>query len=238
MPGEILNCLKKIQSIISGFQNAVLHHKERHQNGGADEINVDGLSGALADEHVPKAHTLASHSTKAHSELTGVLANQHHSKTISSDIDHGEVGGLAGDDHEHYWNNTRGDNKISTHSGDSDAHHIVKISGIVFNLGLASVGTKQAQALIPGSLTISKVKIYSDVAPTGASLIVDVNKNGVSIFTNQGNRPAIASGGHSDESGTPDVTGLSAGDRLSVDIDQVGSTVAGGDDLVIVVICP
>jgi len=28
----------------------------------------------------PKAHTLASHSTKAHSELTGVTASQHHTK--------------------------------------------------------------------------------------------------------------------------------------------------------------
>ncbi len=109
--------------------------------------------------------------------------------------------------------------------------------GIVFNLGLASVGTKQAQALIPYFLTISKVKVYSDNAPTGASLIVDVNKNGVTIFTTQANRPQIAIGEHADDSGTPNVVNLSAGDRLSVDCDQVGSTVAGGDDLLVSVIC-
>jgi len=109
-------------------------------------------------------------------------------------------------------------------------------SGIIFNLGLASVGTKQGQALIPGTLTISKVKIYSDTAPTGASLIVDVNKNGVTIFTTQANRPQIVVAGHADDSGTPDVTALVEGDRVSVDVDQVGSTIAGGDDLLIVIL--
>jgi hypothetical protein len=254
---DILNCLKKIQGAVLGFHNIILNHHTRHEagggdeieteagvhhttheNDGADEVNVAGLSGELADVQKTKAHTLGSHSTKAHSELTEVLASQHHVKTVSSDIDHGGAGGLGDDDHEHYWNNTRGDTKISTHSGDSDAHHIAKISGIVFNLGLAAVGTKLAQALVPAALTISLVKIYADTAPTGAALIVDVNKNGTTIFTTQGNRPQIAIGGHADDSGTPNVVNLAVGDRLSVDIDQVGSTVAGGDDLLVVVVCP
>ncbi|GAH35802.1 unnamed protein product, partial [marine sediment metagenome] len=108
--------------------------------------------------------------------------------------------------------------------------------GIVFNLGLASVGSKQAQALIPGNLTISVVKIYADTAPTGASLIVDVNKNGSTMFTTQGNRPEIVIDGHSDDS-TPDVTALAIGDRLSIDIDQVGSIIAGGADLLVTIVC-
>jgi len=121
----------------------------------------------------------------------------------------------------------------------SNQHHtktVLRACGIIFNLGLATVGTKQAQALIPGSLTISKVKIYADTAPTGASLIVDVNKNAVTIFTNQANRPQIVVAGHADDSGTPDVTALVEGDRVSVDVDQVGSTIAGGDDLLIVIL--
>ena len=120
----------------------------------------------------------------------------------------------------------------------SSQHHVKKISGVVFNLGLASVGSKQAQALIPGNLTISVVKIYADVAPTGAALVVDVNKNGVTIFTTQANRPQIASGGHADDSGTPNVVNLAAGDRISVDVDQVGSTIPGGNDLLVVIVCP
>lgn len=102
--------------------------------------------------------------------------------------------------------------------------------------GTAKVVTKIIQALTGTASTISKVKIYSDTAPTGAALIVDVNKNGTTIFTTQGNRPTIAIDGHADDSGTPDVTSVAEGDRLSVDIDQVGSTVAGGDDLLVTIV--
>lgn len=118
------------------------------------------------------------------------------------------------------------------HHSESHSH----IKGIIFNLGLATVGIKQGQALIPGAFTISKAKIYGDEVPTGASLIVDVNKNGTTIFTTQANRPEIAIGEHSDDSGSPNITSVAEGDRLSVDIDQVGSGVAGGDDLLVVII--
>jgi len=109
--------------------------------------------------------------------------------------------------------------------------------GIAFIIpGTAIVKTKLAQVLIPSSLTISTVIIYSDQAPTGASLIVDVNKNNTTIFTNQGNRPQIAISGHSDESGTPDITSFAKGDRMSVDIDQIGSSNPGGNDLLVTAI--
>ena len=107
---------------------------------------------------------------------------------------------------------------------------------ICFNLGIAAVGTKLAQVLIPFAVSVVKVKIYADTAPTGSSLIVDVNKNGTTIFTTQANRPAIASGGHSDDSGTPNITALAEGDRLSIDVDLVGSTTPGGNDLLVVVV--
>lgn len=111
------------------------------------------------------------------------------------------------------------------------------VHGIIFNLGTATVGTKLAQALIPGSFSIPKVILYADNAPTGADLIVDINKNGSTIFTTQANRPKISAGNHSGESGTPNVTSLAKGNRVSVDIDQVGSGVAGGDDLLVAIIC-
>jgi len=68
------------------------------------------------------------------------------------------------------------------------------------------------------------------VAPTGAAIIVDINKNGTTIFTTQGNRPTIAiSGFDSGLVGNMDVTSLTDGDYFTVDIDQIGSTVAGQD---------
>jgi hypothetical protein len=67
-------------------------------------------------------------------------------------------------------------------------------------------------------------------------LIVDVNKAGTTIFTTQANRPTIAIGATDDDSGTPEVTALTEGDVVSIDIDQVGSTVAGAD-LTVEVVC-
>lgn len=102
--------------------------------------------------------------------------------------------------------------------------------------GTAQVKNKVIQVLLGQSITISKVKVYGDTAPTGASLIVDVNKNGTTIFTAQANRPEIAIAGHADDSGTPDVPAFVEGDRLSVDIDQVGSTEPGGNDLTVTIV--
>jgi hypothetical protein len=76
-------------------------------------------------------------------------------------------------------------------------------------------------------MTIDKVYVYVQTAPVGAAIIVDVNKNGTTIFTTQANRPQIAAGANADESGTPDVTSLAKNDRVDVDIDQVGSTTPG-----------
>lgn len=78
--------------------------------------------------------------------------------------------------------------------------------------------------------TIVGVVAAIDTAPTGASVILDVNKNGTTVFTTQANRPTIAAGAHATSAiAVPTVIDLVAGDYLSVDIDQVGSTVAGSD---------
>ena len=44
-------------------------------------IDHDAIANVSADDHHAQAHTLASHSTKAHSELTGVTADQHHAQS-------------------------------------------------------------------------------------------------------------------------------------------------------------
>jgi hypothetical protein len=83
--------------------------------------------------------------------------------------------------------------------------------------------------------TIQTVTASVGTAPTGASILIDVNKNGTTIFTTQSNRPTIAASGFEDESGAPDVTSWAAGDYLTIDIDQVGSTIAGANLTVTVV---
>ena len=71
--------------------------------------------------------------------------------------------------------------------------------------------------------------IVCKTAPTGASLIFDVNKAGTTIFTTQANRPTIAAAATSGTIVAPDVTAIAAGDEFTIDCDQVGSTVAGAD---------
>lgn len=109
--------------------------------------------------------------------------------------------------------------------------------GITFVLrGDAYAGVKQTQILMPAGATIVKVITYVDTAPTGASLIVDINKNGTTIFTTQSGRPEIAISGNTADSATPDITALAQDDRISVDIDQVGSTIPGGSDLLVTIV--
>jgi hypothetical protein len=83
--------------------------------------------------------------------------------------------------------------------------------------------------------TIHTVTASVGTQPTGDSILVDVNKNGTTIFTTQSNRPTIAVSTNEDESGTPDVTSWAAGDYLTIDIDQIGSTIAGANLTVTVV---
>ena len=79
------------------------------------------------------------------------------------------------------------------------------------------------------TLTILATRASVGTAPTGATLIVDINKGGTTIFTTQTARPTIALSGFTAAGGTPAVTAWANGEYLTVDIDQVGSTVAGAD---------
>lgn len=82
---------------------------------------------------------------------------------------------------------------------------------------------------------IISVIARASTAPTGAAILVDLNRNGATVFTNQANRPTIGAGTKSSIVVTSmDVVTLAPGDYLSVDIDQVGSTIAGSDLVVAV----
>ena len=77
---------------------------------------------------------------------------------------------------------------------------------------------------------IQQLWISVGTAPTGATILVDVNLNGTTIFTTSGNRPSIAISGFASASNTVmEVTRIASGQYLTVDIDQIGSSVAGKD---------
>lgn len=95
--------------------------------------------------------------------------------------------------------------------------------------GTLVVGTGAARFYFARPVTILDIEVAVGTQPTGASAIFDVNKNGTTIFTTQGNRPTIAVSTNTDLASTPDVTTYAAGDYMTVDVDQIGSTVAGAN---------
>lgn len=96
--------------------------------------------------------------------------------------------------------------------------------------GTALVAPGKSRWYPPVDATIANVIASADTAPTDADLIIDVLKNGTSIFTTTANRPTIADGTNVVFSLPPDVTDLVAGsDYLTVDVVQVGATEPGSD---------
>jgi len=95
----------------------------------------------------------------------------------------------------------------------------------------ASTGTKLTFHLMDGfELEAGGVMIGCNGDNTGAAIIVDVQDDGVSILTT---KPEIAAGDETSNDGGSSVsavlssTTLAAGSKISVVVDQVGSTVAG-----------
>jgi hypothetical protein len=78
--------------------------------------------------------------------------------------------------------------------------------------------------------SVSGIRASVGTAPAGAPVIIDVNKNGTSLFTTQANRPTIAAAANTSGNVTiMDVTTVAPGEYLTIDIDQIGSTTAGAD---------
>lgn len=81
------------------------------------------------------------------------------------------------------------------------------------------------------SLTLIAVRLWAGTAPTGASLIVDVNKNGTTMFSS--GKPTLTATNQTSKTTGPSTTNLDDGDYLTVDVDQIGSTLAGGGPLLV-----
>ena len=77
--------------------------------------------------------------------------------------------------------------------------------------------------------TITKVYLGCRVAPTGADIIVDIHKDGTSIFTDQTNRPRILAGQTTGYTTTIGTATWAENSYLQAFIDQVGSGTAGFD---------
>jgi hypothetical protein len=78
---------------------------------------------------------------------------------------------------------------------------------------------------------IVECRTYVTVAPATSTILVDVNKNGTTIYGTQGDRPIIAADATESGDGTPTavVVTFDADDVISFDVDQVGTGTTGAN---------
>jgi len=100
--------------------------------------------------------------------------------------------------------------------------------------GNLATGTGTFRFYAQYALTLKEMEISVATAPTGAAILADLNKNGTTVFSTQSNRPTVAVSGNVGTTTTFNTTTLADGDYLTVDIDQVGSTVTGADLVVVI----
>lgn len=240
---------------ISGVPDS---HNTSHENGNADEISVAGLSGLLADAQTPLGHK-TSHENGGLDEisvagLSGLLADaqtplDHDHKGVAGDG--GKLSGAIVDsftDFEEvaapaspganiarvYSKDVSGITKLFYKRSDGTEHEIGATERHIFlnmvsGILVAGSGAFRIYNTLGLTLTFSKVHLAVNTAPTGQAIIVDVHKNGATIFTTQANRPQIAAAAYTGFSTTFDVTTWADGEYLQVDIDQIGSVISGSD---------
>jgi hypothetical protein len=77
------------------------------------------------------------------------------------------------------------------------------------------------------TLAITAVRATLVNGPTGSAAIFDVNIDGLTIFTNQANRPTIAAGTTTHKTTAIDDPSWPDGSYCTVDTDAIGSTFEG-----------
>lgn len=97
----------------------------------------------------------------------------------------------------------------------------------------AAVDTNVAPSIIAEIAgVIINARAYSRTAPTNTDLIFDINLNGTTIWSTQGNRVKVVNGANTGVQASFNTTAVTVGDRFDLDIDQIGSGVAGKDVVV------
>ncbi len=91
-----------------------------------------------------------------------------------------------------------------------------------------TIGTAKITFRMPYAMTLSAVRASVNTAPTGATVIVDINEGGSTILSTK--LSIDISEKTSTTAGTPAVisdTALADDAEITIDIDQIGSTIAG-----------
>lgn len=105
--------------------------------------------------------------------------------------------------------------------------------------GAIATGAAQVTIAAPFAGKVADVSAAVGTAPTDADMVLDVNVGGTSVYAAAGDQPTIAA---TEQAGTAAPTAAAAvvdfaeGDLITIDVDQVGSTVAGSDLTVCIVL--
>jgi hypothetical protein len=91
-----------------------------------------------------------------------------------------------------------------------------------------TTGTAKVTFRMPCAVTLTAVRLNVNTAPTGSALVVNIKEGGTTVFST---KPQIdVSAKTSVGSGTPAVisdSSLASDAEITIDIDQIGSTIAG-----------
>lgn len=121
----------------------------------------------------------------------------------------------------------------------ADARYLQSVNGQALftreGIVAATAGTLRIYNKTGKTVTIARVWACADTAPTGQAMIIDVHKDGTTIFTNQAHRAQIAAAANYGDSTDIDVPTWADGSYLTLDVDQIGSTVPGSNLTVAVV---
>lgn len=202
-------------NVATGGEVNVTHpmHASQHQYGGSDEISVEGLSGELADEQPFAAHALggAKHKAATLAQLNALISDA----TLDDEDD------------------PRTPNAHKASHASSGADKLKYTRQIMWYLPSATLatGANQSASIVwrGPDLTLIRWDARVKTAPTDADLILDVLLGGTSLWASTpADRPTIADSATSGTDTDFDTGTIKDGDVLTFDIDQIGSTIAGG----------
>jgi hypothetical protein len=118
-------------------------------------------------------------------------------------------------------------------SGTTTLSGIASNDAVFFIDGALASGIAMSYSyVVPRNMTISGIFAYVETPGDSGDTIIDVNKNGTTLFTTQANRPSVAYNDTSSIKAVPDITELLEGDIITIDIDTVAEA---AEDLTIVI---
>jgi hypothetical protein len=99
--------------------------------------------------------------------------------------------------------------------------------------GTVAAGALPMKIPVWKSMTVTNVRLHVGTAPSGSSLVLDINKNGSANSMFSSSKPTITTGNTTSYTNVPNQNyTLVAGDYINIDIDSIGGPAA---DLTIVV---